>query len=69
MATLARPDALLVSELWSDFERAEETVHTARLRYLTTHDGRHWDEYLEADRIATEARLRAEAAHQAYYSA
>lgn len=69
MATLAKPDAGFVTEMWHDVELAEQSAETARRRFLKSHDPRHWQDYLEADRIATEARHRAEDAHKTVYSA
>lgn len=69
MATLGKVDEGLVTEMWHDVELAEQSAETARRRFLRSHEPRHWQEYLEADRIASEARHRAEEAHQAAYSA
>lgn len=68
MATLAKVDEGLVSQMWHDVELAEQSADTARRRFLTSHEPRHWQEYLEADRIASEARHRAEVTHRAAYS-
>lgn len=68
MGLMVRPDAGLVGELWSDFEKAHLAVEAARKRFLETREPRHWEDYLEADRIANEARHRAEVAHHAHYS-
>lgn len=69
MAILEKADAGLVNEHWHEVELAEQSAEAARSRFLRSREPQHWQEYLEADRIATEARHRAEDTHKAVYSA